>query len=78
MFGKSFFSTIGAPGALITIVGISFIVLGILILLFPELLAWLVGIFLIFDGIILLGLGGRTRRIEKKYRDYQNQNFEPF
>lgn len=78
MFGNRFFSTIGAPGALITIVGISFIVLGILIMLFPELLAWLVGIFLIFDGIILLGLGGRTRRIEKKYRKFHDQNFDSF
>ena len=78
MFSNRFLSTIGAPGALITIVGISFIVLGILIMLFPELLAWLVGIFLIFDGIILLGLGGRTRRIEKEYRDFHNQNFDSF
>ncbi|MCF8218903.1 MAG: DUF3096 domain-containing protein [Bacteroidales bacterium] len=75
MFGNRFLSTIGAPGSLITIVGISFIVLGILIMLFPELLAWLVGIFLIFDGIILLGLGGRTRRIEKQFNDYHNPKF---
>lgn len=78
MFSNRFFTKIGAPGVLITIVGISFLILGLLIMIFPKLLAWLVSVFLIFDGIILLGLGLKTKRIEKKYQDLNNQNFEPF
>lgn len=64
---KNFFNQIGAPGLLITIIGISFLLLGVLIMAFPELLAYLVGGFLIFDGIILLGLGLQTRKFENNF-----------
>ena len=37
-----------------TMMGILFIVFGILVLVFPNLLQWLVGIFLIVAGILAL------------------------
>lgn len=68
----------GAPAALIKIIGVSFLILGILIMIFPELLAWLVGIFLIFDGLVLLGLGAKTKHYQKRFhqnRDFFHENF---
>lgn len=75
MLGGNLLTRMGAPGALISIIGGSFLVLGLLIMLFPELLAWLVGGFLIFDGIILLSLGLKTRRFENKYQQQRGENF---
>jgi cytochrome bd-type quinol oxidase subunit 2 len=75
MLEQSFLTRIGAPGALISIIGGSFLVLGLLIMIFPELLAWLVGGFLIFDGIILLSLGLKTRRFENRYEQQRGENF---
>ncbi len=71
---KKFLTGIGAPGALITLIGGSFLLLGLLIMIFPELLAYLVGGFLLFDGIVLVSLGLKTRRIEKRYRDQRGED----
>lgn len=75
MLGRNFLTSMGAPGALISIIGASFLVLGLLIMIFPELLAWLVGGFLIFDGVLLLSLGLKTRRFENKYEQQRGENF---
>ncbi len=37
------------------VLGIAFMVFGVLILVFPDLLRWLVGLFFIFAGILVFG-----------------------
>lgn len=65
----------GAPGTLIKLMGWSFLILGILIMIFPDLLAWLVGIMLVFNGLLLLGLGIKTKQWEKRYHQPPFDNF---
>ena len=75
---NNFINRYGAPAFLIKMVGFSFLILGILIMIFPELLAWLVGIFLIFDGLVLLGLGAKTKHYQNRFdqnQDFFNDNF---
>ena len=57
--------------------GLDFILLGILILLFPQLLAWLVAIFLLLNGVVLLGIAWSVWRIRHQYGKWKKKYHIP-
>ena len=59
------------------ILGIDFILLGILIIVFPELLAYLVAGFLLFNGLIFLMLAINIWRLRKSFRNYNGHRTIP-
>jgi len=51
------------------ILGIFFILAGVLIAMFPQLLIWIVAIFLIFSGLSFIYLSFYYRRISRRFND---------
>lgn len=51
------------------ILGIFFIVAGVLIALYPQLLAWIVALLLIFGGLFFIYLSFYYRRVSRKFED---------
>ncbi|GAB4246408.1 MAG: hypothetical protein Tsb0034_25360 [Ekhidna sp.] len=66
----SFFST---PWWMYLLMGINFILLAVLIMLYPELLAYLVAGFLLFNGLLMVILAFRYKSLRKKYRGWKNE-----
>ncbi|MTI27100.1 hypothetical protein [Fulvivirga kasyanovii] len=64
----SFFST---PWWMYLLMGINFILLAALIMLYPELLAYLVAGFLLFNGLLMVILAFRYRSLRKRNRGWQ-------
>ena len=65
----NFFST---PWWMYLLMGINFIVLAVLIMIYPELLAFLVAAFLLFNGLLLVLLAFRYKSLKKKYRNWKS------
>lgn len=76
-FYDNYTATLSSPWWLFALLGGNFILLGILILIFPELLAWLVAAFLIFDGALLLGIGWQLRRLKRRYERWRDDWWLP-
>lgn len=53
------------------ILGVNFILLAIFILLFPDLLAYLVATFLLANGIVFVILAWATKGIKGKYVEWK-------
>ncbi len=66
----SFFTT---PWWMYLLMGVNFILLAILIMMYPELLAYLVAGFLLFNGIILIALAFRYRSLKKKNNGWHKE-----
>ncbi|WP_286756951.1 hypothetical protein [Roseivirga sp. UBA838] len=66
----SFFST---PWWMYLLMGINFILLAVLIMLYPELLAYLVAGFLLFNGLLMVILAFRYRSLRKRNRGWQEE-----
>ncbi len=65
------------PWKLYAVIGVSLIVASILIFIFPELLAYLVGIFLLFNGALFLGLALKFRKLRSAYNQWVQEFWEP-
>jgi len=59
---------VASPGRLFLVLGLNFILLGLLIVVFSELLAWLAGSFLFLNGVLLLAIAWKYWRLNKRYR----------
>lgn len=66
----SFFST---PWWMYLLMGINYILLAVLIMLYPELLAYLVAGFLLFNGLLMVILAFRYRSLRKRNRGWQEE-----
>jgi len=66
----SFFST---PWWMYLLMGINFILLSVLIMLYPELLAYLVAGFLLFNGLLMVILAFRYRSLRERNRGWQEE-----
>lgn len=64
---------IASPGWLYLLLGLSLILLAVLILLMPELLAYLVAAFLLFDGVLFLIIGWQLRRFARLYNRWREE-----
>lgn len=62
-----------SPAWLYMLLGLSLILLAVLIMLMPELLAYLVAGFLLFDGLVLLVIGWRLRRFARLYHRWRDE-----
>lgn len=58
-------------------IGVSLMLSAILIFAFPELLAYLVAVFLLFNGILFLGLAWRTKKLRRQYHSWVDAFWEP-
>lgn len=52
----------GRSGVPVEIVAVLMIVIGILVIVFPELIAWFVGLLLIIGGVLWLVIAFQARR----------------
>jgi hypothetical protein len=55
------------------LLGLSLILLAVLIMLMPELLAYLVAAFLLFDGLLFLVIGWQLRRFARLYSRWRDE-----
>ena len=64
-FYDDYTGAIASPWWMFCLLGLDFLVLGALILIFPELLAWLAAGFLFFNGVVLLLVAWRFWRFKR-------------
>lgn len=57
-------------------IGLSLVISGLLILIFPELLAYLVAIFLLFNGVLFLAVSYKMRNLKTKYEVWVDEYWE--
>jgi uncharacterized membrane protein HdeD (DUF308 family) len=76
-FYDDYTKAVASPGWLFCLLGLNFILLGALIVIFPELLAWLVAASLIFSGAVLLAVAWQFRRFKKLYRQWREVWWSP-
>ena len=55
----------------------NFLLLGVLIVLFPQLLAYLAAAFLFFNGLVLLLIAWKFWRFKKQYRQWREKLWLP-
>ena len=76
-FYDDYTDAVTAPWWLFCLLGLNFILLGVLIVIFPELLAYLAEAFLLFNGLVLLLVGWKFRRFKKLYRGWRETLWQP-
>ncbi len=59
------------------ILGLDFVLLGILVFAFPQLLTWLIASFLLANGLIFLGLAWSIWRLRISYRKRKKKHIIP-
>ena len=65
----NFFAT---PWWMFLLMGFNFILLAILIMIYPELLTFLVAGFLLFNGLLMVVLAFRYKSLKKKYKNWKS------
>ncbi|HPN57125.1 MAG TPA: hypothetical protein PLD92_09765 [Candidatus Omnitrophota bacterium] len=58
--------------------GVLFILLGIIIVLMPQLLVAMVASFFVVIGLVLIGSAWAMRRVRKQYDGFRSELFEIF
>lgn len=71
-FYDNFIKHLFSPWWMYLIVGINLILLAILIIVFPEALAYLVAGFLMLNGILFIGIGFSLSRLKPRYNKWKN------
>jgi hypothetical protein len=74
---RDYTDAVAAPGWMFCLLGLNFILLGVLIVLFPQLLAWLAAAFLFLNGAVLLLIAWKFRRLKKQYRQWRDTLWLP-
>ncbi len=73
-FYDKYTEAVAAPQRLFCLLGLNFLILGVLIIIFPAMLAYLVAGFFIASGVILLLISRQLARFKRLYRLWR-QNF---
>jgi hypothetical protein len=76
-FYDDYTDAVAAPWWMFCLLGLNFILLGLLIVLFPQLLAYLVAAFLFFNGLVLLLIAWKFWRFKKQYRQWREKLWLP-
>lgn len=76
-FYDSYTREIASPAWLYLLVGFSLILLAVLIMVMPELLAYLVAAFLLFDGLLFVVIGWQLRRFARRYDRWRQEWWTP-
>lgn len=66
-----------SPWRLFLVLGLNFILLGLLIIIFPELLAYLAGGFLLINGALLLAIAWHYWQFGKNYHQWRRKWWVP-
>jgi uncharacterized membrane protein HdeD (DUF308 family) len=77
LFYDSYTNEVSSTWWLYLLEGIALILLGILIILMPEILVGLFSGFLLFIGIICLAVAFRIRRLRKQYETWKKEWWNP-
>ena len=67
-----FTNFVTTPWWMFLLMGFNFILLAILISIYPDLLAFLVAGFLLFNGLLMVVLAFRYRSLKKKYSNWKS------
>ncbi len=62
-----------SPWWMYLLIGINFVLMAVLIFIFPELLAYLIAAFLLLNGLLLIGVAFQVRRLKKNYERWRKQ-----
>jgi len=62
---------------LYALIGLSLVVSALLIFIFPELLAFLVASFLLFNGVLFLGIAFQLKKLRRQYTRWVDEFWEP-
>ncbi len=76
-FYDDYTEAVASPGKWFGALGLNFLLLGLLIVIFPDLLAWLVAAFLILAGAGLLVVAWQFRRFKQLYRQWRESLWSP-
>ena len=76
-FYDKYTDAVAAPQWLFCVLGLNFLLLGVLVLIFPALLAYLVAGFFIASGIILLLIARQLSRFKRLYRLWRERFWLP-
>lgn len=76
-FYDNYTSAVAAPWWMFALLALNFFLLGTLIMLFPEMLAYLVAGFFFFDGMLLLLVAWKYWRFKKLYRQWRESLWLP-
>jgi cytochrome c biogenesis protein CcdA len=76
-FYDDYTAAVASPWWIFALLGVDFVLLGKLIVIFPQLLAWLVAGCLIFNGLLLLGVAWQLWRFKKNYRKWRDVHWLP-
>ncbi len=77
VFYDNYTNEIISPWWLYLLVGLNLVMLGVLIILFPPLIAYLIAGFLIFDGIVFLLIAYRLRQFKRRYEQWRRTFWDP-
>jgi hypothetical protein len=66
-----------SPWWMYLLLGLNFILLAVLIFLFPEFLAWIVAIFLLANGVLFLGLAWNSWKVRGSYQKWKTKHSIP-
>lgn len=66
-----------SPWWMYLLMGLNFIILSVLIILFPQFLAYLVAIFLLINGFTFLGISWFTWRIKHQHKKWKEKHTIP-
>lgn len=76
IFYDNFTNSIWGPWKLYVLIGASLIISAILIFVFPELVAYLIAFFLLFNGILFCTIALRLRKLRSSYGHRVNAFWE--
>jgi cytochrome c biogenesis protein CcdA len=76
-FYDDYTDAVAAPWWMFSLLGLNFLLLGVLIVLFPQLLAYLAAAILFFNGLVLLLIAWKFWRFKKRYRQWREKLWLP-
>ncbi|RMG82036.1 MAG: hypothetical protein D6714_11975 [Bacteroidetes bacterium] len=76
-FYDEFAGQLFSPWWMYLLMGFNFILMAVLIFIFPEFLAYLVAAFLFLNGVVMVGLAIRVRKWRKEYENLRRRYWIP-
>jgi uncharacterized membrane protein HdeD (DUF308 family) len=74
-FTNSILNFVSGPWWLFMLLGGNLMLFGILIFVFPELLAYLVGGFFLFAGIFVVSIALKLKRVNNEYKEWEESRW---
>jgi len=68
---------VSSPWWMYLFLGLNFMLVAVLIFIFPEFLVWLVAAFLMANGLLFLGIARIVWRLRSRYQKWQTKHKIP-